>query len=253
VGKSPIGWPGGKFFLAGKIIAHFPEHTRYVEPFGGAMHVLYKKEPVPFEVYNDLDGNLVNFFRAVQSQPNALCDTLDMSLFSQEWFDDSRANLATGSVIERAARFYMVNQQSFACKMGSWTPTANIDRYYKFQERLTAAHARLKGVFIEHKDFRWVIDKYDSPDTLFYCDPPYMFNGVRGSGKLYKNEMTDGDHAELVAILKGIKGRFVLSGYANALYDCFNRVSLGDVPMHIHGGTGVKEKKRKEEFIWMNF
>ncbi len=253
--RSPISWIGGKYVLAKKIIPYFPDHVRYVEPFGGAMHILFRKPPVPLEVYNDLDSRLVNFFRTVQSQPEAIYDRLAFALYSREWYEQEKLVMydADASEVERAAAFYLVNRQCFGGKMGVWGIDYNGMRtFFDFKERLAEAHERLKNVYIEHMDFRKLIPKYDSPGTLFYCDPPYAFNGTR-SGKIYNHELEDTDHTELVELLKSIKGRFVLSGYRNDLYDCFERVSMGDVAMHIHGGPGVGEKTRKEEFIWKNF
>jgi DNA adenine methylase len=255
--RSPISWIGGKYVLSKKIIPFFPDHTRYIEPFGGAMHILYRKPPVPLEVYNDVDSRLVNFFRTVQSQPEAIYDRLAFTLYSREWYEQEKIMMydETASPVERAAAFYTVNRQCFGGKInGVWgIDYHGMRAFFDFRERLEEGHNRLKNVYIEHMDFRKLIPKYDSADALFYCDPPYIFNEARGAGKLYNHELMDTDHMDLVELLKNIKGRFVLSGYANALYDCFDRISLGDVAMHIHGGPGVKEKTRKEEFIWKNF
>jgi DNA adenine methylase len=254
--RSPISWIGGKYVLANKIIPHFPPHTRYIEPFGGAMHILFRKSPVPLEVYNDVDSRLVNFFRVVQSRPEALYDRLAFSLYSREWYEQEKLVMydTDASEIERAAAFYLVNRQCFGGKInGVWgIDYKGMRPFFDFKERLAEGHERLKNVYIEHLDFRKLIPKYDAPDALFYCDPPYIFNGTRG-GKLYDNELANGDHADLVELLKGIKGKFVLSGYRNELYDCFDRVSMGEIAMHIQGGPDVGEKTRKEEFIWKNF
>ena len=265
--RSPISRVGGKFNLANKIIALFPPHSRYIEPFGGAAHILFKKEPSITEVYNDLDGSLVNFFRHVKTQPDALIERLGFSLYSREEFEEalailkasSRYNAADGQAneytdLDKAVAFYTVNRQCFAGKMSTWAITeGGVSTYYSFEKRIRLAHDRLKNVYIEHRDYKDIIARHDRPDSLFYLDPPYIFNDQRGKGKLYRNEMTDQDHVELVDILKGIKGKFILSGYANSIYDCFERISIGESSISIKGIFDGGKRPKKEEFVWVNF
>ena len=260
--KSPISRVGGKFHLAPKIIALFPLHNQYVEVFGGAMHVLFRKEPSLLEVYNDLEAEIYTFFKVVKEQPEALLKCLEFSLYSRREFDEALKVLhdEQAPAIERAGAFFIVNRHSFGSKMKTWGYQRRKDHkdnhynprtYQNSMALIHKAHERLQHVHIECRDFRDVIKQYDHPDTLFYLDPPYAFNENRSSRTAYKHEMTDGDHAELVDIMKGIKGKFLLSGYANHLYDCFDRVSLGEVNMCVT--KALCKRHKKEEFVWKNF
>ena len=260
--KSPVKRVGGKFYLAPKIIALFPAHNQYAEVFGGAMHVLFRKEPSLIEVYNDLDSGIYTFFKVVKEQPEALIKSLEFSLYSRREFDEALKVLhdEQAPAIERAGAFFIVNRQSFGAGMRTWGYQRRNDHkdslyaprtYQNSMALIHKAHERLQHVLIECKDFRDIINRYDHPDTLFYLDPPYTFNENRSKRIAYKHEMADGDHVELVEILKGIKGKFLLSGYGNELYDYFDRVSLGEVNITVT--KTLYKRTKKEEFLWKNF
>ncbi|GHU59230.1 DNA methyltransferase [Clostridia bacterium] len=253
--KSPISRVGGKYYLAPKLIKLIPAHTTYVEPFGGAMHVLFAKSPSRIELYNDIEDNLVNFFQVVKSEFDALERELEFTLYSRSIFDKAKANLNKGSPVSRAANFYIVNKQCFGGKMGTWGRQISAKRMSNINiDTLRKASERLKDVQVDCSDFRKVISDFDTKNTLFYCDPPYMFNGVRGNTKSYKNELTNADHADLLNLLKGIKGKFILSGYDNELYNKnFERVIIGESNMCIKKKKNGVPRPKKMEYVWTNF
>ncbi len=248
--KSPISWVGGKFYLANKIIKYFPEHERYIEPFGGACHILFRKEPSKMEVFNDLDARLVNFFDVVKRKPEELYKELDFSLYARDAFNYALSHMNEGTDVQRAARFYTVNRQCFGGKMKTWAIMAG--GFDNYEERIREAHERIKGVYIENRDFRQLIPQFDSKDALFLCDPPYMFNEARSNTRAYAHEMTTTDHAALVDILKNIKGKFILCGYENELYACFNKINIGISNMMVKKTIG-EPRMKKQEYIWTNF
>lgn len=208
--NSFIGWIGGKRLLRKEILARFPADGigRYVEVFGGAGWVLFGKEKVPgqMEVFNDLDGELINLYRCVKYHSEALQGELDWLLDSREIFFDfvEQRTMRGLTDIQRAARYFYCLKTSFGSDQRTFaTAPKCIDNT---KEYLTKVRERLKGVVIEHRDFEPLIKTYDRKDALFYLDPPYV-----GTEKYYNVAFTADDHQRLATLLKGIKGRFILS------------------------------------------
>ena len=263
--RSPLCWPGGKYSIAAKLVALFPEHTCYVEPFGGAGHVLFKKPSSKSEVYNDLDGRLVNFFRVVQDERRvvALCRMLLRGLYSRELFNECMAGLQDASLsdVQRAFCFAIVNKQSFGGIMETWGVDIKAGKtaqtYFNLPKLIRRAHERLRGVQIEHSGYEYVLSKYDRPDTFFYCDPPYDFAGERSRHMIYDHEMTTGEHGQLIARLQGLRGKVMLSGYDTPSYvplvDAgWRKISLGEKVITIKKSSGEKRMTRSE-WVWVNW
>jgi DNA adenine methylase len=259
--KSPIKWWGGKYYQAAKIVALFPPHQCYVEAFGGAAHVLFKKSPSLIEVYNDINSNLVRFFSVLRDKDKAeeLIRRLQLTPYSREEFKFCRDNQIADE-IEAVRRWYVCLCQSFSCNEYSWSHSRTISCrgmsqavsswLSKVVERLPAAVERLRRVQIEQMDFRKLIHKYDSSATLFYLDPPYIHETRTMSFK-YKYEMNSQDHEDLVRLLQCIKGKAVLSGYDNEMYRRLHwkRILLGNYPKW---GENIK-RQYGSEFVWINF
>lgn len=263
--KSPLVWVGGKFYLAQKLIKMFPDHTTYVEVFGGAGHVLFQKDPSPVEIYNDLDDRLVNFYRVVQDREKLkeLQKKLSTALYARSIFDKCREEIQNGHLtdIEKAYCFFILNRQSFGGKMGTWgvdvSACKQAKSFYNAANNLDPVAFRLKFVQIENDHFEKVIKRYDRQETFFYLDPPYVFGDVRGKDKVYKHEMTDGQHETLVDILLGIKGKAMLSGYNNPIYsrlvdNGWERVLVGESNIALQKVSGAGRLK-KEEYVWINY
>lgn len=208
--ESCIGWIGGKRLLRKAILERFPtdEVGRYIEVFGGAGWVLFAKEKKAnqLEVYNDINGNLVNLFRCVKYHCGEVQRELEWMLTSREQFFDCLEQMDMRGLtdIQRAARFFYSVKISFGCDQRTYaTSSKTIDTAAAYLEKVKE---RLRGVNIENKDYADLIRVYDRENALFYLDPPYV-----GSEDYYKSPFKADDHARLKAVLEGLKGRFILS------------------------------------------
>lgn len=231
--RSPITWFGGKGVLAPKIVPFFPRHSCYVEPFCGGASCLFAKPPSPVEVVNDLDSDIVNFFRVLRDPQkfDRFYRLTSLTPYSREEFKTYRANWRAdwpgcNDDVERAYRWYVIARMSFAGEFGrSWGRSVGTSRHgmanavaqwLSIVDLLPALAERVRTVQIEHGDWLEVLESYDTPNTLFYCDPPFV-HSTRCGGK-YQHEMDNAEHRELVEVLLSIQGRAVLSGYRNAIY-----------------------------------
>lgn len=227
-----IRYHGGKWLLAPWIISQFPHHRNYVEPYGGGGSVLLRKSRAFAEVYNDLDGEIVNLFRVVRDRGAELLRALELSPFSRTEFLSSYD--ATSDELEQARRTTIRSFMGFGSASASGAKTgfrANSSRsgttpahdWRNYPAALGATIERLRGVVIENKDAMEVMSQHDSPTTLHYVDPPYVFETRSGANpcckKGYKHEMTDEQHCVLAGYLKTLKGCVVISGYSCPLYD----------------------------------
>ncbi|GIK63850.1 MAG: DNA methyltransferase [Chloroflexota bacterium] len=219
---------GGKFRMAPWIIKHFPEHTCYVEPFCGAASVLLRKPPSAYEVINDLNSDVVNFFDVLRDRTGELARAIELTPFSREM--QLRAYEKAEDNLERVLRLYIRVWQSYGPSEGVYNTgwryqidnsrggSKIVDEWSRL-DNLYAVAARLKNVMIEHDDALNVIPRFDSSTTLFYVDPPYPHE-TRGrwSGIAYVGEMSNDDHRKLAEVLRGVKGMVALSGYECDLY-----------------------------------
>jgi DNA adenine methylase len=204
-----ISWIGGKKLLRKKIISSFPtgKFDRYIEIFGGAAWVLFSGDKhAKFEVYNDINGELVNLFRCVKYHCNELQRELSLYLNSRELFYDFKEQMDTRGFtdIQRAARYFMLIKISYGSDRRSYG--CSHKNMIKIMDYLPLIQTRLNEVIIENKSFDSIIKVYDRPSSLFYLDPPY-----HGTEKYYDNTFNEENHKLLNSILKGIKGHFILS------------------------------------------
>jgi len=207
----PLSYIGGKRSLAKRIIAALPQHTTYVEAFAGGAQVFFHKEPSKVEVLNDLDGEIVNFFRVCQSHHEELLRYFRYVLVSRRWFDLLKSqDPATLTDVQRAARYLYLLKGSFAslvCRPNyHWhvvqPPGFNLKRLPQLIEN---AHKRLERVQLECLPYDEVLKRYDRPATLFYLDPPYW------GRKLYRYNLEPKDFEKLAQLLATLRGKFVLS------------------------------------------
>lgn len=271
----PLKWHGGKHYLAAKIIALMPPHLHYVEPYFGGGSVLLAKDPEGVsEVVNDLNWELTNlwaclqneqafaeFVRQVAAIPFSEAEYQDACRYITP--DDCANGYGRFSVIQ-AVRFFVRCRQSLAGHMKSFTGVTKtrtrrgmnneVSAWLTAIEGLPAVHERLKRVLILNRPAIDVIRGQDGPKTLFYCDPPYLHE-TRATTKDYQHEMSGVDHIELVEALGRIKGKFLLSGYPNDVYESrrliygWNRYDF-DLPNNAAGG---ESKRRMTECVWTNF
>lgn len=206
--NSFISWIGGKKLLRKTILEQFPESgtfDRYIEVFGGAAWLLfYKESHAKMEVYNDINGELVNLFRIVKYHPDALQKELDWILMSREQFFDALRVTSGLTDVQRAAHFWVVIRESFGANCHSFR--ANGRDMIKAIELLREASVRLNQVVIEHLDFEHLFKTYDRDSALFYLDSPYY-----DAERYYPDRFQSEDHTRLKTALDNIKGRFILS------------------------------------------
>jgi DNA adenine methylase len=206
--NSFISWIGGKKLLRKAILEQFPEtgtFDRYIEVFGGAAWLLFSRDShAKMEVYNDINGELVNLFRVVKYHPDSLQKELDWTLMSREMFFDAIQPARGLTDIQRAARFWIAIKESFVTDCHSFGVHGR--DMIKALELLQEASVRLNRVVIEHLDFEHLLKTYDRTMALFYLDPPYY-----DAEKYYPDRFQPEDHTRLKAALDNIKGRFILS------------------------------------------
>ncbi len=262
--KIAFGWYGGKFSHLDWLLPLLPPSTHYCEPFGGSAAVLLNRAPSPVETYNDLDSELVNFFRVLREDKGALIEAIGLTPFSREELRLATTEQAPElSDLERARRFFVRARQvrtglAQTASEGRWahcllTSRAGmggaVSRWLGSVEGLSEIVQRLLRVQIENAPALEVIARYDSPETLFYCDPPYL-HGTRGDAKAYGFEMTDDEHRILAQTLRGVSGKVAISGYASSLYEeiyaGWNRI---EAPVRqIHSSKG-----ERAEVLWVNY
>lgn len=209
--KGPLSYIGGKNRLAKRIIALFPPHDTFCEVFLGGGQVFFRKAPSKVEVLNDIDGEVVNFFRCVREHYQELCRYLEFTLVSREWFAlYQNQNPRSLTDIQRAARFFylqknayaaLVHGRHYASKVVS-APGFNARRLPEIFEK---AHERLARVQIESLPFHEFIPRFDRSTTLFFVDPPYW------QRKLYNFNFSEADYQTLANQLQAISGKFILT------------------------------------------
>lgn len=243
---------GGKFRLARWIISHFPKHESYVEPFGGGGSVLFQKKPSPLETYNDLDGDVCNFFRVLRDRPDELVRVIRLTPWSRDEF--GICLVPEGNEIERARRLF------FRLKMsmhgGTRAIASNFRRHKSRTSPVTGikpqviydAAKRLAAVQIENREACRLIGDMDSESTLFYVDPPYV-TSTRTDKNRYTHELDDEGHSRIAEVLARVKGFVVLSGYACDLYRIlFEDRGWQRVDTEAVANGGVKRK----ESLWLS-
>jgi DNA adenine methylase len=207
----PLPYIGGKNRLATKIISLLPEHTTYVEAFAGGAQVLFHKPPSSVEILNDLDFDVVNFFRVCQWHYQELIRYLRFCLASRKLHElHVKSDPATLTDIQRAGRFYYLQKNSFGgliIKQKFHYGVTQPSNYNpeRIPDVIEQAHRRLARVQIESLPYEQILRKYDRPSTLFYLDPPYWRR------RLYRHNFTDRDFADLERRLHGVHGKFLLS------------------------------------------
>ena len=259
-----FGWYGGKFSHLDWLLPLLPEVHHYCEPYAGSGAVLLNRAPAPVETYNDIDGDVVNFFRVLREDPEELTRLIKLTPFSREEFFVAVNDSGRGiSSMERARRFYVRARQARTglaqtATLGRWANCKNtsrsgmsgvISRWFGGIEALTEIGERLLRVQIENRPALDVIRLYDSPGTLFYCDPPYLHE-TRGDSKAYGFEMDQEQHRDLAAALHRISGKAAVSGYRCALMDKLYKGwrRFDADAKHCHS-----IKQLRQECLWMNY
>ena len=228
-----FGWYGGKFSHLDWLLPLLPECHHYCEPFAGSGAVLINRVPAPVETYNDLDGEVVNFFRVLRDQHQALIRAIALTPFSrEEYYCAIYGSTEDISDLERARRFYIRARQTRTglaqtASLGRWANCKNtsragmsgvVSRWLGGVDALDEIAQRLIRVQIENRPAVDVIQLYDNHKTLFYCDPPYL-HATRGDAKAYGFEMDEADHRALAEVVNACEGKVAVSGYYHPLMD----------------------------------
>ena len=259
-----FGWYGGKFSHLGFILPNIPLDGRhFCDVFGGSAAVLINLPPSPVETYNDLDSEVVNFFEVLRDQGPDLIRSIGLTPFSREELARACKYERGLSSMERARRFFVRARQTRTglaqtssegrwahCVLTSRAGMAGaVSRWLGSVDGLAEITQRLQRVQIENAPALDVILRYDSADTVFYLDPPYV-HSARGDTSAYEYEMSDEDHIELFEVLASIRGRAILSGYRTDLYDrLYGEWRRVDAPER----NANSVQKPRQESIWMNF
>lgn len=248
-------------WLAGKI----PPHRLYCEPFCGAGHLLFGKQPSPVEVFNDVDKHLISFFRAIQEpgKRQILAERLAFMPYSRSLWNEIRSQWKAGNIpgdeVERVSQWFFLNRTCFGgdqrrggFAVPSVTGRNPAQSYFNAIDGLEGIAGRLRGVTIECLDYADCIRRYDSPDTLFYADPPYLdTEGYYGKA----NFAYEGHHA-LAKLLHGVKGKAMITHYQDALYDelyqGWNKYTFESFKGSSKASSG-EPKPKTVECLWTNF
>ena len=262
--KIAFGWYGGKYSHLDWLLPLLPKAHHYCEPFGGSAAVLLNRPPSPVETYNDLDGEVVNFFRVLRDQTETLIQAIGLTPFSREEFYQAVSDPEEPiSDLERARRFFVRARQARtglaqSATLGRWANCKQtsrsgmsgvVSRWLGSVEGLPEVASRLLRVQIENRPAIDVIRLYDHPCTLFYGDPPYVHSS-RGDNKAYGFEMDDESHRELAAALRTCVGKVAVSGYRcdlmEELYKDWRRI---DAPVKVCHSV----KEERQEALWTNY
>jgi DNA adenine methylase len=275
----PLKWHGGKHYLARRIVALMPPHLHYVEPYAGGLSVLLARDPEDrrlwlgedgshrgaSEVANDLDGRLMNFWRVMGDDAlfAEFCRRVEATPFGRPFWEAAGVHAhGQDPVADAVALFVLARQSGQGLRKDFATPSPGRNRggmderasaWLSAVEGLAEVHARLRGVVVENLPALELIRREDGPGTLFYCDPPYPHETRTAPGAYGAFEMTEADHRELLAVLRQVRGKVMLSGYPSALYDkaltSWTRYDF-DIANH---ASGASAKQRMTECVWCNF
>lgn len=260
-----FGWYGGKFSHLDWLLPQLPECHHYCEPFAGSGAVLLNRKPSPVETYNDIDGEVVNFFKVLREDKETLIEQIGLTPFSREEFGIACELDPNLTNLERARRFYIRARQvrtglAQTASIGRWANCKNtsragmsgvVSRWLGGVKKLEFIVERLLRVQIENRPAIDVINLYDNQKTLFYCDPPYI-HGTRGDTKSYSFEMSDFDHKDLAKTLNSVNGLVAISNYdcdlMDELYPKEKWTKIYSPKKTIHSTKDVRQ-----EVIWVNY
>lgn len=254
--KTVLKYPGAKNRLADWICSFIPAHDVYLEAYFGSGGVFFNKPPARIETINDLDKAVVNYFRVLREKPELLIEQLKLTPFCRDEYNEACNNYSENdSDIEKARKFAVRCWQGFGCSnlyrngfrsSQQKNSPETTKEWSEIPDRLMEANKRLMHAQIENLPAVELIKRYNSEDVFIYCDPPYL-HGTR-KNYLYKHEMSDDQHEELLNVLTSHPGKVLLSGYDNNLYNSY-----------LSGWNKVQKKTQAEagltriETLWMNY
>lgn len=248
-------YPGAKNRIAPWIIDHIPEHSVYVEPYFGSGAVFFNKKPCKIETINDLNSDVVNYFKVLRDNANELIRLLELTPYGRDEYNNAYDISDNDTDIEKARKFVVKCFMGFGCsnlykngfRSSQQTNSPHTTKAWnELPETLKKATIRLKNAQIENLSAIEVINRYNTEDVFIYADPPYLLDTRKGY--LYKHEMTDEQHIELLELLAKHPGKVMISGYENDLY---NGILKGWEKAYKN--TTAEKGLQRQEVIWMNY
>jgi DNA adenine methylase len=271
----PLRWVGGKRYLMPKILPLLPDHRTSVELFGGGAVFTFSKRRAPVEILNDIDPDLMGFYRVLQNpdQFDRLLRLVSLTPYSRQVWSDCRQMWQTcDDPVDRAYRWFIMARQGWGGKLDSWGSSnfttrsgvaKEVHSWLTVIDRLPALHERLVGVHCINFDWSDLVGVYDAPDTLFYADPPYVFDTRKGGG--YRFELTDDQHRTFIDRIQAMKGMIIVSGYDHPIYTPLTDAgwikhefkitcSLAGRTKRsgLQGVGNVSEKQQRIECLWVS-
>ncbi|MCI9559351.1 MAG: DNA adenine methylase [Lachnospiraceae bacterium] len=253
--KGVLKYPGAKNRIAEWICGNIPQHNVYLEPFFGSGAVFFNKQPAKIETINDLDNNVVNYFKVLRNKRDELISALRMTPYAREEYDHAFDVSDQDSDVEKARKFAVRCWMGFGCsnlyKNGFRSSQQSKSPYTtkewaEIPDRLIAVTERIKMAQIENLPAIELIRRYDTADVFIYADPPYI-RSIR-KDYIYRYEMSDDEHIELLETLIKHPGKVMISGYESKLYNSM-----------LSGWRKVQKKTQAEggikrtETLWMNY
>lgn len=250
--KAPFGYIGGKSRSVKYILPMLPYMKTYVEPFGGSASVLLARKPSPCEVFNDRFAGVVAFYRCMRdkSLTDALINWIEWTVNSKEDFIFCQETWKDcADPVERAGRWLYMASYSYAGCGRSWGRTldASSHKLYKRIPLIREVHYRFTDVLVDNADWYDCITKYDSPDTVFYIDPPYPSTD-KGC---YRHDLTDEDHEHLLDTIFSCKGFCAVSGYHHPIYSRRKWDETYNWKVFTPSGTRSRSDNVAEEYLWL--
>lgn len=261
-------WFGGKYIHIDFLRKYMPaDIDHFVDVFGGSASVIINMPPCRVKTYNDINGEIVNFFRVLRDKHEELLPKIHLTPFARDEFgaalEDSPADI---SDVERARRFFVRVRQSRNAMEGQPGLTARQWRRSAYCDRSLAAHFGehadnlldvvhvFKPIQIENDPAVKIIKGLDSPTVFFYCDPPYL-SSTRSGGKAYRHEMTEAEHIEFAETLTKCEARAMISGYRSKLYDELfaDWTRIDDKPYIANTTRNAPTQTARVESIWINY
>lgn len=254
--KAILRYPGSKKRISKWIIEQMPKHHSYLEPYFGGGAILFNKEPSRIETINDLDDDVINLFKVIRERPDDLIESVVYTPYAREEYNSAFIDIGTMTEVEKARNFVIRSMQGHGfrvCEKTGWKKdvygreAAYAVRYWnQLPEVISQMAARLKMVQIEHKPALDLIKAFNHDNVLIYADPPYVLS--TRSRKMYRHEMSDQDHIELLETLIQHTGYIMLSGYDNEIYNTYLSGWRKDqIPARAEGGL------KRIETLWMNY
>jgi DNA adenine methylase len=257
--KPPFKYYGGKFYLSKWIISHFPEHTHYIEGFGGAGSCILNKTPAGKDVLNDIDSHIFLFMNFIKHDLNKFLDFVNTIECTEANYYAWKAKTPDND-LEEAAKFFIIYRMSRCGCGGSFSKSKrfyrglpeNVAAWQTGIKNLAKIHERLQTIELWNRNVFDIIPAIINDDTLIYLDPPYVL-ASRSSKKVYEHEFTNQDHEEFCELCKNSSAKIIISGYNNEIYTkSLKDWNYVEKESWLHSAHAAK-KKTKTEILWKNF